>query len=343
MRYRTVPVEEAIGMVIPHDITEIRPGAFKGPAFRKGHVITADDIPRLKRLGKNHIYVIEYESDDLHENEAALALAAAVAGEGVTYDPEVVEGKITFRAARDGILKVNKEALLSFNLLGEVMLATRHENFFVRQGEPLAAGRAIPLVVKKSLVDEAVSIAQRAGGILRVSPLVKRKAALIITGSEVFYGRIEDAFEPVMRRKIEQLGGEIISVAFAPDEVNIIRSRLEAALTAGAELILCTGGMSVDPDDVTRAAIRDLGAEEIYYGSAVLPGAMFLVAYHEGRPILGVPACAMYHQITVLDLVLPRILAGEKITRKELAALGHGGYCLNCKPCRFPLCPFGRG
>ncbi|WP_456431960.1 molybdopterin-binding protein [Thermosulfuriphilus sp.] len=343
MKYRTVPVEEAVGMVIPHDITEIRPGIFKGPAFRKGHIITAEDIPHLKRLGKDHIYVIEYEKDDLHENEAALILAKAVAGEGVSFDPEVVEGKITFKAARDGLFKVEKEALLALNLLGEVMLATRHGNLFVRTGESLAAGRAIPLVVKKSLVDQAAQIARETRGILKVLPFIRSRASLVITGSEVFYGRISDAFEPVMREKLSLLGAEIISVAFAPDEVAVIQSRIQSALEAGAEFILCTGGMSVDPDDVTRVAIKEVGAQEIYYGSAVLPGAMFLVAYIKDVPILGIPACAMYHRITVLDLVLPRIMAGEKIGRRELAELGHGGYCLNCKPCRFPICPFGRG
>ncbi|MEW6601239.1 MAG: molybdopterin-binding protein [Nitrospirota bacterium] len=349
---RTVPVSEAVGMVLPHDITEIRPGEFKGRAFKKGHIVREEDVEHLKRLGKEHLYILEIKEDEMHENDAAAAIAAALAGEGVILAGGPNEGKINLVAGRDGLINVNRDALLSFNMLGEVMCATIHNNSVVKKGQLLAGTRAIPLVVKKCIVDDAVKIAGHARGVLSVKKIRKPKAGVVITGNEVYHGRIKDAFEPVIRKKIQGMDGEIIGVHFAPDDVRIIEERIRELITAGADLIITSGGMSVDPDDVTRFAIRNLGVEEMYYGSPVLPGSMFLVAYlrrgalqddHSGViPILGIPACGMYAAITVFDLVLPRILAGEKIARKELAELGHGGLCLKCETCRYPVCPFGK-
>ncbi|WP_210534600.1 molybdopterin-binding protein [Thermosulfurimonas marina] len=343
MRARTVPVEEAVGMVLPHDITEIRPGEFKGAAFRKGHIIRPEDVSHLKRLGKDHIYVLEMEPDEAHEDEAALRLARAVAGEGVTFSEEVREGKVTFTAAREGLFKVDTEALYRINLLGEIALTTRHGNFWVKKGEKLAGGRAIPLVVKKGLLEEVERIASESPGVLRVLPRKMERAGLVITGNEVYYGRIKDAFAPVMIPKLEAYGLSVSGPVFVPDDRARIREAIEGLLAEGVDLVLVTGGMSVDPDDVTRLAIADLGPEPFTYGAPVLPGNMFLVAYLGEKALLGVPACGMYHGVTILDLVLPRVLAGEVLTRKEIAALGHGGYCLHCKECRFPVCPFGRG
>lgn len=343
MRARTIPVEEAVGMVLPHDITEIRPGEFKGPAFRKGHIIREEDIPHLKRLGKEHIYVLEMAPGELHEDEAALRLARAVAGEGVTFSEEVREGKVTFVAAREGLFKVDVEALYRINLLGEIALTTRHGNFWVKKGEKLAGGRAIPLVVKEELLVEVERVAAESPGVLRVLPRKMSRAGLVITGNEVYYGRIKDAFAPVMIPKLEAYGLEVLGPVFVPDDRTRIREAIAGMLEEGAEVVLVTGGMSVDPDDVTRAAISDLKPDPLTYGAPVLPGNMFLVAYLGERALLGVPACGMYHGVTILDLVLPRVLAGEVLTRRELAALGHGGYCLHCKDCRFPICPFGRG
>ncbi len=342
MKSRLVPVEEAVGMVIPHDITEIRPGEFKGPAFRKGHVIQKEDIEHLKRLGKEHIYALELEEDELHEDEAAWRLARAVAGEGVSFSSEIKEGKVEFLAARTGLFKVDLEALYRLNLLGDIILSTRHTDFWVHQGEPVAAGRAIPLVVKEDLLRQVEEIS-KGKGILSVRKPVVRKVGLVITGNEVYYGRVEDAFVPALRPKLTSLGLEVFPPRFTPDDRDFIRQTLEETFAAGAEMILVTGGMSVDPDDVTRYAVASLGAEDITYGSPVLPGAMFLIAYYEGRPILGVPACGMYFKTTVLDLILPRVICGERLGRKEIARLGHGGLCLNCRKCRFPICPFGRG
>jgi molybdenum cofactor synthesis domain-containing protein len=329
-------------MVLPHDITEIRSEEFKGRAFRKGHIIRAEDIEHLKRLGKENIYVLELGSDDIHENEAAELMANALAGPGTSVSGEPVEGKLSLVAAHDGLLKVEVEALYQFNLLGEVMCATLHNNTPVKQGEQLAGTRLIPLVAKRGVVNAAVGIAEKAGGILKVAQLKQAKAGLVITGNEVFHGRIKDAFEPVLRKKLEKLGSEVIAVRFAPDNIETIAAEIKACLDAGADLIVTSGGMSVDPDDVTRQGIAKAGAEEIVYGTPVLPGAMFLVGYIGAVPVLGLPACGMFHKITVFDLLLPRVLCGEKITRQDVARLGHGGLCRQCKSCAYPICGFGK-
>jgi molybdenum cofactor synthesis domain-containing protein len=370
----TIPVTEAVGTVLAHDITEIRPGEFKGRAFRKGHIVREEDIPHLQRLGKNHLYILKIRDDEVHENDAALAMANSLMGAGVSMAGEPNEGKINLLAELDGLLKVDEEALLRFNMLGEVMCATLHSNMPVRKGQTVAGTRAIPLVVKKEIVESAVRIAHEAGGIISVRKMRKPRAGVVITGNEVYTGKIKDAFAPIIRKKIDAVGGEIINISYAPDDASTIESRIREHLKAGADLIITTGGMSVDPDDVTRFAIRNLGVSEMYYGSPVLPGAMFLVAYIEksgkggsgGKgtvgsreyaagsreqlegqeysdiPVLGIPACGMYAAVTVFDLILPRILAGEKVTRTEIAVLGHGGLCMKCKECRYPVCPFGK-
>ncbi len=352
---QTIPVHEAIGKVLAHDITEIRQNEFKGSAFRKGHVVREEDISHLQRLGKERLYVLSIGDDEIHEDEAAVKIATALSGEGIAFEGEPKEGKINLIAQYDGILKVDHERLVQFNMLGDVMCATIHTNSIVKRGQVVAGTRAIPLLVKKDTIDKAVDIARPAGqtrGVIEVKSFGKPRAGVVITGNEVYYGRIKDAFAPIIRAKIEALGGEIVGLYYAPDDQLQIRARLEELLQAGADILITTGGMSVDPDDVTRFAIRDLGATHITYGSAVLPGAMFLVAYLNKKteyttkatpiPILGIPACGMYHKRTVFDLIFPRVLAGEFIGRRELAELGHGGLCLNCKECHYPICPFGK-
>ena len=339
---KQIPVAQAVGMVLPHDITEIVPGKRKGPAFKKGHIIRPEDIEHLRRLGKEHVYVLALAEDEIHENEAALLLAAALSGKGTEYDNEVSEGKVSIRAAHDGLLKINKEQLFRFNLLGEVMCATLHDNTPVKQGGVIAAVRLIPLVSERKLVMEAAALAEAWEKIVQVLPLAKVKAGLVITGSEVFYGRIEDRFETVLRGKVAALGSEVVRVGFAPDDAALIAAEIRLCLEAGAELIITSGGMSVDPDDVTRAGIREAGAEDIVYGTPVLPGAMFLVGRIGQAAVVGLPACGMFHKITVFDLVLPRILAGERLRREDFAAMGHGGLCRNCAICHHPVCSFGK-
>ena len=342
---RTVPVEDAAGMVLAHDITEVRLD-FKGPAFRKGHIVKEEDIEHLRRLGKERLYVLELGPLMMHEDEAANILAESLMGPGVRIEGEPREGKINLVAALAGLLKVEETALMRFNMGGEVICSTLHDNTLVKEGQKVAATRAIPLVVEKKAVQKAAGVARKKGGIIRVKPLRRPRAGIVITGGEVFSGRIKDAFAPVMARKIEAYEGEVTGVAYAPDDENEIESRLREFIDKGADLLIATGGMSVDPDDVTRFAIRRLGASKLIYGSPVLPGAMLLVAYLEAGettiPILGVPTCAMYSKVTALDLVLPRILAGEEIGRTDLARLGHGGLCLHCPVCTYPNCPFGK-
>ncbi|WP_333653161.1 molybdopterin-binding protein [Dissulfurispira sp.] len=362
---KTIPVEDAVGMVLAHDITEIKQDDFKGRAFKKGHIVREEDISHLQRLGKENLFVLNIADDEMHEDDAAYALANALMGEGVKMEGEPKEGKINIIADRDGLLKINKHSLTQFNMLGDVMCATLHDNTVVKKGQIVAGTRAIPLVVKREIAQKAVGIGEEArknggaedrkGGIIEVKELRKPKAGVVITGNEVYYGRIKDAFAPIIRKKIETFDGEVVGIYYAPDNEEFIEARLRELIDAGADLLITTGGMSVDPDDVTRFAIRKLGAADITYGSAVLPGAMFLVAYISATvrqsdsatatspiPVLGIPACGMYHKTTIFDLVLPRVLAGEKIGRHELAELGHGGLCLNCKECRYPVCPFGK-
>jgi molybdenum cofactor synthesis domain-containing protein len=222
------------------------------------------------------------------------------------------------------------------------MCATLHNNTPVQKGNQVGATRLIPLTSKRNIVEEAVAIAEKVHGILTVLPLRQARAGLVITGNEVFHGLIKDAFGPVLRKKLEKIGSKVIKVCFAPDDETLIAREIENCLEAGADLIVTSGGMSVDPDDVTRAGISRAGAVDKVYGTPVLPGAMFMVARIGDVPVLGLPACGMFHKITIFDLILPRILAGEQITREDLAQLGHGGLCRNCKTCHYPICGFGK-
>jgi hypothetical protein len=340
--FKTVKIEEAVGLMLAHDVTEIRPGEFKGRAFKKGYRIQASDICRFQRLGKRHVYVLDLPEGYLHENDAAGAMADAFCGKGVVRQGEPKEGKVNLIAARSGLLKVDAQALMQVNLLGEVMCASRHTNTCVEEGDVVAGTRAIPLAVRKQVVDRAVDSAAAGKGIFTVKPLRQAAAGLLITGGEVFSGLIEDRFEPILRRKIEGIGSQVIAVALVPDDPFTIAVEIKRMLDAGADLVLTTAGMSVDPDDVTRLGIQMAGGTAECYGAPILPGAMFMVAHIGDVPVLGVPACGLYHPTTILDLILPRILAGEHITRSDIAAMGHGGLCLTCPECTFPRCPFGK-
>lgn len=340
---RTIRVEDAVGTTLAHDITEIRAGETKGPAFKRGHVVCDDDVCHLKRLGKNNLYQLDIKEDQLHEDDAARILADALMGPGVYGEDNPSEGKINIYAAHDGLLQVDAAALTAFNLVDQVMAATLHTNTPVHTGELVAATRAIPLVIERTAVEKAASAAQPTGHVVSVAPLKKAKAGLVITGSEIYNGLIQDKFAPILKSKVEELGSTAARLEFAPDDAEHICRVIKGHLEAGCDLILLSGGMSVDPDDVTRQAVRMAGATELYYGASVLPGAMFLTAYIDTIPVLGVPACGMYFARTVLDLILPRVLAGQHIGRSELALLGHGGLCRNCVRCQYPVCPFGKG
>ncbi|UCE52509.1 MAG: molybdopterin-binding protein, partial [Desulfobacterales bacterium] len=338
---KKIKLQDAVGTKLAHDITEIRQGEFKGPAFRKGHAVCNEDICHLQKLGKNHLYVIDLETDEIHEDQAAAILADAITGDGIVWKDEPREGKIKLVAEIDGLFSVNTAALAAFNMMDEVMCATLHNHTLVEEGELVAATRAIPLVMKRAPIERAAAIAQQNGAVLSVKTLHHAKVGLVITGNEVYHGLIEDRFAPILTEKVNALGSKVDGIAFAPDDENLISKAIQNHLNRGCDLLMLSGGMSVDPDDVTRKGIRLAGATEMHYGAAVLPGAMFLVAYIGDIPLLGVPACGLYHRTTVLDLVLPRILTGEKIGKAELAFLGHGGLCKDCEECSYPHCPFG--
>ena len=339
---KKIKLQDAVGTKLAHDITEIRPGEFKGAAFRKGHTVCNKDLCRLQKIGKNHLYLIHMEEDEIHEDQAAAILAGAIAGEGVVWKNEPREGKIKLLAKRDGLFSVNTAALAAFNMVDEVMCATLHNHTLVKEGQLVAATRAIPLVMNRAPIERAAAIAGQNGALLSVKHLYTAKVGLIITGNEVYHGHIKDRFAPVLSEKVNALGCEIGGLEFVPDDTDLISEAIRSHLEQGCDLLMLSGGMSVDPDDVTRKGIRLAGATEMHYGAAILPGAMFLVAYIEDVALLGVPACGLHHRITVLDLILPRILAGERIGKAELAFLGHGGLCKDCPDCSYPHCPFGK-
>jgi hypothetical protein len=337
---RKIPVEECVGHVLCHDITRIIPGREKGVGFKKGHVIRAEDIEELKKLGKDHIYVWSAGPGLLHEDEAADILRRLCQGPHMQAS-EVREGKIELTAEIDGLLKIERERLAALNSLGELAIATRHGDFPVKAGDILAGMRVIPLVIKAEKMQKAKALAGLQP-LLKLLPLYAKKVAVIATGNEVYHRRIKDAFTPVILTKLAEYNCQPIFTAISPDESAFTATLIQQALDKGAELILCCGGMSVDPDDLTPAAIRQSGAQIVTYGAPVLPGAMIMLAYHGATPIVGLPGCAMYNKRTIFDLLLPRLLADDIISAAELAALGEGGLCLNCQPCRFPACGFGK-
>lgn len=342
---KRIRVEESVGCVLAHDLTKIVPGEFKGCRFKKGHIIQEEDIPELLNMGKEHIYVLELGPQDVHEDEAALRLArAAVGWESIGLKiGEPSEGRVNVIAEYPGLLKVNLSALKAINQIPEVILATLHNNYPVQGGQTVAGTRIIPVVTKEEYVARAEEICRAAGGILKILPYRSLRVGIITTGNEVYKGRIKDAFGPVVKAKIVQYGCRVEEEKIVPDDAMLISQAIKDMVGRGLELILVTGGMSVDPDDVTPLGIRLTGAEVVTYGAPVLPGAMFMLAYLKDVPLMGLPACVMYYRATIFDLVLPRILAGERLTKADIAGFAAGGLCLGCKECRYPACPFGKG
>lgn len=338
---KLIRTEDAVGCVLCHDITQIIRGVTKDAVFRKGHVITEEDIPVLLSVGKENIYIWENDETMLHENEAAEILREMCQGEHMHPTP-VKEGKIELIADCDGLLKVDDATMKKINSVGQMMIASRHGNFAVKRGDKLAGTRIIPLVIEKEKMARARAFCGKEP-ILTLKPFVHKKVGIVTTGSEVFHHRIEDTFTPVILDKLAEFDTEVIGHAICDDNPDMITEQIMDLVAKGAELIICTGGMSVDPDDRTPLAIRNTGAEMISYGAPVLPGAMFLLSYLDGNlPIVGLPGCVMYAKRTIFDLVLPRIMADDRISAEELADLGQGGLCLNCDICTFPNCGFGK-
>ncbi len=339
---KLVKTEDAIGQVLCHDITQIIRGVTKDAVFRKGHVIKKEDIPVLLSVGKDHVYIWENDENMLHENDAAQILYDICKNEHMRPS-EVKEGKIELIAECDGLLKIDTEKLNRINSLGEMMIASRHGNFPVKAGDKIAGTRIIPLVIEKEKMERA----KKEGGgspIFEIRPYQKRKAGIVTTGNEVFYGRIEDTFTPVIEEKLAEYDVEITGHKVCSDDHEMITDSIHSLLKAGADMIICTGGMSVDPDDRTPLAIKNTGARIVTYGAPVLPGAMFLLAYFGDHiPIMGLPGCVMYAKRTIFDLVLPRILCGEILEAGDFSRLGQGGLCLSCPVCTFPNCGFGKG
>ena len=338
---KLIKTEDAVGHVLCHDMTQIIKDVYKGARFRKGHVVTEEDIPVLLSMGKEHLYVWEMTPGMVHENDAAERLAALCGKTNMKWS-ETKEGKIELTAACDGLFRVNSEKLVAVNSAEDVMIATRKGNTAVRKGDKLAGTRVIPLIIP----EEKLQAAEDAAGdapLLEVLPYVKKTAAIIATGGEVKKGLIQDTFTPVVKDKLAAYGIETLSVAYSGDGVENVANAIAEARKTGADIILCTGGMSVDPDDNTPGGIKQSGARIVTYGAPVLPGAMFLLGYYEdGTVVMGLPGCVMYAGATIFDLALPRIAAGVKMTRADFAAMGEGGLCLGCKPCHWPICPFGK-
>ncbi len=337
---KEVAVEQAVGTVLAHDLTQIIPGEYKGPKFKKGHIITEEDIPLLLSMGKRHLFVLEKDDNDVHEDEAAYRIASKAAGEGIELtNPS--EGKIELKATYDGLLRIDRDRLYELVSQDEIMFATIHENIVVRKGEKLAGTRIIPLFIAEDLLQQAESVL--AGGpIIKIVPLKEMRVGVVTTGSEVYNGIIEDKFGPVLVRKFGELGSKVEKQVFADDDDEMIAGCIKQLIDEGMDIIGVTGGMSVDPDDMTPSGIRKAGGEVVSYGAPVLPGAMFMLSYVGDVPVVGLPGCVMYSRTSIFDLIVPRLLAGEKVTKKDIAKLAHGGLCLNCKICTFPVCGFGK-
>lgn len=338
---RVLRVHDSIGSVLGHDLTRIVPGEFKGPAFKKGHVIRVEDVPELLRLGREHIHVLEPSPGMVHEDEAALRIARAAAGPGVEISTPS-EGKVNLTATVRGLLTVAVDRLLALNDCDQVVFATRHTQSPVAPRDLLAGTRILPLEVPTAVVELAERICAEDGPLVEVKPYKTVSAGLVVTGNEVYYGRIQDRFIPVVRDKLASYGVSLAKPVIVPDDRTGIAAQIRGFAETGAGLIAVTGGMSVDPDDVTPSAIRAAAGNVVTYGTPVLPGSMFMLAYIGDIPVLGLPGCVLHANMTVLDLILPRLLAGVTVSRSDIVALAHGGMCLGCEVCHAPACPFGK-
>ncbi len=338
---KKVKVEDAIGMVVAHDLTKIVPGEFKGAAFKKGHIIEAKDIEELKFIGKNHIYIIEMNSEMLHEDQAALELGQAIGGAN-TYLKSPSEGKVNILAARDGLLKINTSLLYEINYIKDIVVSTLHNNTVVEKDTIVSATKVTPLVVEKRYINQVKDILRNVSGIIDIIPFKVQKVGIVITGTEVYEGIITDKFAPILKEKVSNYKAIVEDVIFVPDDLEKITNAIEIFKSRGCSLIISSGGMSVDADDLTPVAIEKVASEIITYGSPVIPGAMFMLAYSDDITYVGIPACGMFSKITVFDVLLPRIMAKDKISKREINELSHGGLCLKCNICHYPICPFGK-
>lgn len=338
---KLIRTEDAVGHVLCHDMTQIIPGEYKDARFRKGHIVTEEDIPVLLSMGKENLYIWEMQRGMLHENDGAERLRRICQGDGMSRT-EVKEGKIELKADYDGLFLVDVDKLDAINSIGELMIATRHSGMAVKQGDILCGTRVIPLVIDEKQLDMADKIADGTP-ILKLLPWKRRRVGVITTGSEVFHGRIADKFTPVVAQKLAQYGMEMVAHTTVDDGMEHLLSAIAEMRAQSLDLLICTGGMSVDPDDNTPGAIKKSGAEIVSYGAPVLPGAMFLLGYYDdGLPVMGLPGCVMYAGATIFDLVLPKVAADVRVNQRDLVRYGNGGLCLKCETCHYPNCSFGK-
>lgn len=338
---KLIKTENAVGHILCHDITQIIKGVTKDAVFRKGHIVREEDIPVLLSVGKEHLYVWENNENMLHENDAAEILCKICKGDNIGRT-DVKEGKIELVSKIDGVLKINREKLRAVNSLGEMMIASRHGDFPVKKGDKIAGTRIIPLVIEKEKMQKAQSVAGDEP-LFIIKPYILKTAGVITTGNEVLKGLIEDTFTPVIVEKLGEYGARVEEHTLTGDDNSKITDTIMSMIDKGVDMVICTGGMSVDPDDRTPLAIKNTGADIVTYGAPVLPGAMFMLGYYRDKPVMGLPGCVMYSKRTIFDLILPRVMAGEKLENKDFTAMGEGGLCLNCDICTYPNCGFGKG
>ena len=336
---KKVKVQDAIGMTLCHDITAMVDG-FKGAAFKRGHVITQEDIPKLLNIGKQHVFIWEENAGEIHEEDAARRLSQMTTVNGAHYG-SVSEGKIQLFADQDGMFRVDKALLAAVNRIGDITITTLPDHYPVKAGDRLASMRIVPLVTEERQIAEAEALCADKQ-LYDLRPFKPLKVGIIITGSEIYHGRIKDKFERVARAKLAHYPAEILGVHVCDDELDMIVGAGRALLAEGAELLIFSGGMSVDPDDLTPSAIREMGAEIISYGVPSQPGNMTLVAYLDQAALLGVPGAAISRPTTMFDVLLPQIFCGDPLTKDDLIRLGEGGLCQMCDNCHFPNCTFGR-
>ena len=339
---KKIKVEDAVGLKLAHDHTQILPGKFKWARFRRGHLLRRSDVPKLLDLGKKEVYVLTLSPGEVHEDEAAKRIARGVAGRNLKLGAPR-EGKVGFIAKTFGLLKVQVGALEKINRIGAIIFSTRHNRSIVRAGDVVAGTRIIPLFIREFKVARAEEIGRRLGPIIDVVPIRPKRMGILVTGSEIVEGRIRDRSAAIVAAKAEALGSKVTRTTVVTDDPSLIAAEIGRMKKSGCQVIVTTGGLSVDPDDVTLEGIRRSGAEVVFYGTPVLPGAMFAYARLGKTTILGTPACVVHDPVTALDVFLPRVLADDPVSARDVAPLGHGGLCLRCPVCRYPVCPFVKG
>lgn len=336
---KKIKVQDAVGMQLCHDITEMN-DSFKGAVFKRGHIVRQQDIAHMLRIGKQHVFVWEEQAGEVHEDDCARRMAAMAPVAGTHYT-EPSEGKVLLIADQSGMLRVNRKLLQRINSIGDITICTLPDHYPVEAGDRLASMRIVPLVTREEQIQEAEQLCV-SEKLLDLRPYQKKKVGVVITGSEIYHGRIPDRFGTVVQEKIKQYPSELVGIRICDDKLEEITDAAREHLENGADFLIFTGGMSVDPDDLTPTAIRELGADIIRYGVPSQPGNMTLVAYLGDIPILGVPGAAIKLPTTVFDVLLPQIFSGDKITGEDLIRLGDGGLCQMCKACHWPNCTFGR-